>query len=190
MSPFDRALVGMGSESAMAMETLLKDLRYAARMLRAQPGFTLTAVLTLALGVGGSTAIFSFVNAVLRGALPFRDAESLYLVWEDASVAGFPRNDLAPANYAGLQAQNQVFEGMAAVTQVAFNLSGGGEPMKVEGRGVTASFFPLLGVAPLLGRDFQPDEDKPGAHHVTLSAMVSGSDDSARIRASSAGTFC
>ena len=108
------------------MDTLLQDLRYAVRMLRARPSFTLTAVATLALGIGGSTAIFSLVNAVLLGTLPFRDPERLLMVWEDATEAGFPRNDVAPGNYAGLQAHNHVFEGMAAVTQVAFNLSSDG----------------------------------------------------------------
>jgi predicted permease len=150
------------------MDTLFKDLSYAARMLRSRPGFTLTAVLTLALGIGGTTAIFSFVNAVLWGALPFRDAEHLYMVWEDATSAGFPRNDVAPGNYAAMAAQNQVFERMAAVTQIGFNLSSGGEPLKVEGRGVTSGFFPLLGVEPQLGRVFQPEEDKPGANHVAV----------------------
>src|SRR5438445_5869418 len=105
------------------MDTILQDLRYAVRMLGVRAGFTVTAVATLAIGIGGSTAIFSLVNAVLRGALPFRDAERLFMVWEDAAEAGFPRNDVAPGNYAGLLAQNQVFEGMAAVTQVGFNLT-------------------------------------------------------------------
>jgi putative ABC transport system permease protein len=150
------------------MDTLLKDLRYAARMLRARPGFTLTAVVTLALGIGGSTAIFSLVNSVLLGALPFREAQRLYMVWEDATVAGFPRNNLAPGNYAAFEAQNHAFDGMAAVTEAGFNLTSGGEPLKVEGRGVTAGFFPLLGIAPQLGRVFQPDEDKPGANHVVV----------------------
>jgi putative ABC transport system permease protein len=150
------------------MDTLLKDLRYAARMLRARPGFTLTAVLTLALGIGGTTAIFSLVNAVLLAPLPFRDADRLFMVWEDATVAGFPRNDVAPGNYAALEAENQVFDGIAAVRHVGFNLSSGGEPLKVEARGVTAGFFPLLGIEPQLGRVFQPDEDKPGANRVAV----------------------
>jgi putative ABC transport system permease protein len=158
----------MGSVFGEAMDTLLQDLRYAVRMLGAKPGFTLTAVATLALGIGGSTAIFSLVNAVLLGALPFREAERLFVVWEDATEAGFPRNNVAPGNYAGLLAQNQVFEGMAAVTEVGFNLSSDGEPLKVEARGVTDGFFPLLGVAPQLGRVFQPEEDKPGANHVAM----------------------
>ncbi len=150
------------------MDTLLQDLRYAVKMLRARPGLTLTAVATLAIGIGGSTAIFSLVNAVLLGTLPFRDSERLFMVWEDATEAGFPRNDLAPGNYAGFLAQNQVFERMAALTEVGFNLTSGGEPLKVEARGVTAGFFPLLGVAPRLGRVITPEEDKPGANHVAV----------------------
>jgi len=150
------------------MDTLLQDLRYAVKMLRARPGLTLTAVATLAIGIGGSTAIFSLVNAVLLGTLPFRDSERLFMVWEDATEAGFPRNDLAPGNYAGFLAQNQVFEGMAALTEVGFNLTSGGEPLKVEARGVTGGFFPLLGVAPQLGRVIQPEEDRPGANHVAV----------------------
>jgi putative ABC transport system permease protein len=161
-------MVGMGSVFDEAMDTLLQDLRYAVRMLGAKPGFTVTAVATLALGIGGSTAIFSLVNAVLLGVLPFRDSERLLMVWEDATEAGFPRNNVAPGNYAGLQAQNHVFEAMAAVTEIGFNLSSGGEPLKVEARGVTAGFFPLLGVAPQVGRVIQPEEDKPGANHVAV----------------------
>jgi putative ABC transport system permease protein len=161
-------MVGTGSEFDEAMDSLLQDLRYAVRMLGAKAGFTVTAVATLAIGIGGSTAIFSLVNAVLLGALPFRDSEGLFIVWEDATEAGFPRNNVAPGNYAGLLAQNQAFEGMAAVTEVAFNLTSGGEPLKVEARGVTAGFFPLLGVAPQLGRVFEPEEDEPGANHVAV----------------------
>jgi putative ABC transport system permease protein len=150
------------------MDTLLQDLRYAMRMLRAKPGFTAIAVATLALGIGGSTAIFSLVNAVLLKPLPFREPDRLVMVWEDAAYAGFPRNDLAPGNYGILEAQNQVFESVAAIRQVTFNLSTGGEPMKVETRGVSASFFPLLGVTPALGRGFSADEDKPGAPAVAV----------------------
>ena len=90
------------------------------------------------------------------------------MVWEDATVAGFPRNDVAPGNYASLRSQNRVFEGMAAVSQASFNLSGDGEPLKVEARKVTADFFPLLGIAPELGRAFRPEEDKPGADRVAI----------------------
>src|SRR5258706_3994248 len=161
-------MVGMGSVFHQAMDTLLQDLRYAVRMLLAKPGFTLIAVATLAIGIGGSTAIFSLVNAVLLGALPFRDSERLLMVGDDATEAGFPRNNLAPGNYAGFLPQTRVSEGMAALTDLACNLSSDGEPLKVEARGVTDGFFPLLGVAPQLGRVFQPEEDKPGANHVAI----------------------
>ena len=150
------------------MDTLVQDLRFAARKLRAKPGFTLLAAATLALGIGGSTATFSLVSAVLLKTLPFHDADRLFMVWEDATVAGFPRNDVAPGNYASLRSQNRVFEGMAAVSQVSFNLSGDGEPLKVEARRVTADFFPLLGIAPQLGRAFRPEEDKPGSGRVAI----------------------
>jgi putative ABC transport system permease protein len=150
------------------MDALLKDLRYAVRMLGAKPGFTLSAVATLALGIGGSTAIFSLTSAVLLGKLPFRDPDRLLMVWDDASQLGFPRNDLTPASYAALQAQNQVFEALAAVTEAAFTLTAGGEPEKVEARRVTASFFPMLGVAPRVGRFFLPDDDRPEASHVAV----------------------
>jgi putative ABC transport system permease protein len=154
--------------SATAVDTLLKDVRYAARTLRARPGFTLTAAAMLAAGIGGSTAIFSLASAVLLGKLPFRDPERLVMVWHDASAIGFPRTDLTPASYAALRAGNQVFEELAAVAQNAFTLTGGGEPEKVEGRRVTASFFPVLGIAPQLGRVFGPDDDRPGADRVTV----------------------
>ncbi|HVQ27957.1 MAG TPA: ABC transporter permease, partial [Vicinamibacteria bacterium] len=151
------------------MDTLLKDLRYAGRNLRARPGFTLTAVLTLALGIGGSTAIFSLASAVLLGKLPFRDPDRLFMVWDDASEAGFPRNDLTPASYAALSSESQAFEQMAAISQSAFALTGGGgEPEKVEARRVTASFFPMLGVSPRIGRVFAPDDDRPGAGRVAV----------------------
>ncbi len=158
----------MASVVALLMDTLLKDLRYSWRMLWARPGFTLTAVATLALGIGGTTAIFSLVSAVLLRDLPFRDADRLVMVWEDASIAGFPRNDVAPGNFAAFRAQNQLFEGLAASSEIGFNLTGVGEPLKVMARGVTADFFPLLGVGPRLGRVFRADEDKPGANHVVV----------------------
>src|SRR5262245_20024075 len=97
------------------MGSLLQDLRYGARTLLKNPGFTLIAVLTLALGIGANTAIFSVVNAVLLRSLPFHDPDRLVLVWEDASFAGFPRNTPAPANYADWKSQNHVFEDMGAL---------------------------------------------------------------------------
>src|SRR6267143_1108650 len=109
------------------METLLKDIRYGVRNLLKHPGFTAIAVLTLALGIGANTAIFSVVNAVLLRALPFPKPDRLVMVWEDASFAGFPRNTPAPANYADWKSQNQVFEELAALEERSFSLTGDGE---------------------------------------------------------------
>jgi predicted permease len=150
------------------MDTLLKDLRYALRLLRGKPGFTAIVVATLALGIGGSTAIFSLTSAVLLGKPLLRDPDRLVMIWENASAMGFPRNDLAPATYAALRDQAQAFEGVAAVAEEAFTLTGDGEPQKVEARRVTASFFSVLGVAPALGRALEPADDRPGAPHVAV----------------------
>jgi putative ABC transport system permease protein len=150
------------------MDTLLKDLRYAVRSLRGKPGFTAIAVATLALGIGGSTAIFSLTSAVLLARPPLRDPDRLVTIWENASKMGFPRNDLSPATYAALRDQARSFEGLAAVAEEAFTLTGDGEPQKVEARRVPASFFGVLGVAPALGRAIGPDDDRPGAPHVAV----------------------
>lgn len=150
------------------METLLKDIRYGIRGLLKHPGFTVIAVLTLALGIGANTAIFSVVHAVLLRSLPYRAADQLVMVWEDASFAGFPRNTPAPANFADWRSQNHVFEGMAAITTQTFNLTGEGEPEKIEASGVTANFFSLLGVPPALGRGFVAEDELPQSNKVAI----------------------
>ena len=150
------------------MTTLLQDLRYGARMLWSRPGFTLVTVLTLALGIGANTAIFSLVNAVLLKPLPFADPERLVMVWEDASSIGFPRNTPAPANYVDWKTQTHSFEDMAAVQTVSYNLTGAGEPQKLNGQAVTANLFRLLGVSPALGRSFTADEENPGNNRVVI----------------------
>lgn len=150
------------------MQTLLQDLRYGARMLLARPGFTTIAVLTLALGIGANTAIFSLVDAVLLRPLPFREPERLAIVWEDATSIGFPRNTPAPANFADWKSQNRVFEDMAALNWQGYNLTEDGEPERVEAQAVTANFFSLLGVKPELGRPFSQEEDQPGRNSVVL----------------------
>ncbi len=150
------------------METLLKDFRYGIRSLLKRPSFTAIAVITLALGIGANTAIFSLVNAVLLRSLPFADPDRLVMIWEDASFAGFPRNTPAPANYVDWKTQGQSFADMAAQDMRSFNLTGDGEPEKVEAFGVTANFFPLLGIKPALGRMFTNEEDTPGADKVAI----------------------
>ena len=150
------------------METLLKDLHYSLRRLLRQPGFTAVVVITLALGIGANTAIFSVVSAVLLRPLPFPEPDRLVMIWEDASLAGFPRATPAPANYADWRAQNQVFEDVAALSKRSFNLTRDGEPERITAWGVTANFLPTLGVSPFLGRAIQPEDDKPQARKVAI----------------------
>ncbi len=150
------------------MDSLIRDLRYGLRALWKRPGFSAIAIATLALGIGANTAIFTLVNAVLLRPLPFPDADQLVLIWENAAFAGFPRNTPAVANYQDIKNQSQSFSEIAALDIRTFNLTGDGEPQKVEARGVTANFFPLMGVQPSAGRWFAADEDKPGANRVVI----------------------
>src|ERR1700752_953011 len=138
------------------METLLQDIRYGVRGLLKRPGFTVIALITLALGIGANTAIFSVVNAVLLRPLQFRDPDQLVVIWEDAPFAGFPKNTPAPANFVDWKNQNQSFADMAAAATSSFNLTGDGEPERIQANSVSANFFPLFGVQPLLGRGFFP----------------------------------
>jgi predicted permease len=143
-------------------ETLWQDLRYGARTLAKAPVFTSIAVITLALGIGANTAIFSVVNAVLLRPFPYENPERLLSLNEIVSGgAGF-----SPSypNFADWQAQNTVCSSMAAVrTNESFNFTGAGEPERLQGRIVSAGFFSTLGIKPLLGRDFLAEEDRPGA---------------------------
>jgi predicted permease len=148
--------------------TLPDDLRHGLRSLAARPGLTAAIVVTLALGIGGSTAMFSLVDAVLLRPLPFPDPDRLVMVWEDAAGIGFPQNTPAPGNFRTWKSEATVFQTLAALDQRSFNLTGDGEPEKIEGRGVTAEFFEVLGVSPALGRVFRRDEDAPGAGHVAI----------------------
>jgi predicted permease len=150
------------------MESLIKEIRYGVRALLKHPGFTAIAVITLALGIGANTAIFSLVNAVLLKPLPFPDPDRLVMVWEDQSFIGFPRSEPAPGNYADWKAQQSVFEDMAALNWQPLNLTGDGEPEKISAYGVTANFCSLIGIQPAIGRNFTADEDKPGASKVVI----------------------
>jgi putative ABC transport system permease protein len=141
---------------------LWQDLRFGARMLVKQPGFTLIAVLTLALGIGANTAIFSIVNAVLLRPFPYQAPERLVILLERVSVTG----GFSPSypNFVDWRAQNTVFEAISAVQQnESFNFTGTDEPERLQGRRVSAEFFSTLGVKPLVGRDFLPEEDRADA---------------------------
>src|SRR5215831_14419253 len=146
-----------------------QDVRYALRMLAKNPAFTAIAVVALALGIGANTAIFSVVNAVLLRPLSFKHPEQLVMLWENAAHLGFPKDTPSPANFLDWQKQTQSFTGMAAMVERSFNLTGVGEPERLEGRRVSANLFDLLGMPALLGRTFVADDDRPGSHVVLLS---------------------
>src|SRR5262245_47894649 len=146
----------------------MNDIRYSIRVLLKNPAFTLTALLTLALGIGVNTAIFSVVDSVLLRPLPLKDSERVVSVWEHNLRAGVDRSEMAPANYFDLRTQNQVFEGVGAFGELSMNLTGAGEPERLEARLVTANVFALLGIQPSLGRTFAPEEDQVGRDRVVV----------------------
>jgi putative ABC transport system permease protein len=151
------------------LEEITQDLRYGLRLLRKSPGFTAVAVLTLALGIGANTAIFSVVNAVLLKSLPFKDPEQLVMVWNRAAAAaGGDRTPLAVADLLDWRAQNRSFADIAAFQGESFNYAGGDLPEQLQAANVTANFFSVLGMQAQLGRTFLPEEDRPGAQHVVL----------------------
>src|SRR4026208_1757225 len=123
-------------------------MRPARRAGRQHARLTAVPVIALALAIGANTAIFSVVNTVLLRPLPYTDPERLVMVWEDASKQGYPRDTPATANFVDWRDQNQVFEGMAAIADESFNLTGAGDPERLEGRLVSANPFPLPGVDP------------------------------------------
>jgi putative ABC transport system permease protein len=150
------------------MHTLAQDLRYGLRMLMKSPGFMAVALLTLALGVGANTAIFTVVNAVLLRPLPYKNPQGLVQVWESNPKRGFPQFSVAPPNFVDWRAQNHVFEQMAAMAGGDYNLTGVGAPERVLAADVSADLFSLLGVEPERGRAFLPGEDQPGSPLVVI----------------------
>jgi putative ABC transport system permease protein len=147
--------------------TLMQDMRYGIRMLTKNPGFTIIAVLTLALGIGANTAIFSVVNAELLRPLPFRDSGRLLSVATGNSRMHSSNGSVSYPDFVDWRAQNQVFEKMAAYTEATFTLTGQEKPKHLEGASVSAETFDLLGVSPELGRTFQLQEDEP-QHNVVI----------------------
>src|SRR5690349_18895895 len=139
---------------------MLKDVRYGIRSLLKRPGLTAVALITLGLGIGVNTAIFSAVDSVLLRPLPFKDPSRLVAVWEHTPSLGIVQNHLAPANYFDLRNHNQVFADAGAFTDLSMNLTGEGEPERLDGEMMTASVFSVLGVQPALGRTFAGDEDQ------------------------------
>ncbi|HVG32677.1 MAG TPA: ABC transporter permease [Pyrinomonadaceae bacterium] len=150
------------------METLLKDLRYAIRMLVRKPGFTVVAVLTLALGIGANTAIFSVVNAVLLRPLPFQDADRIATFWQSNTKNSVKREDVSPANFFDWRDRSRSCTELAAAMPYGYSLTGGEEPEAFRAWRVTTGFFEVLGVNALYGRTFLRDEFQAGNSTVVV----------------------
>ena len=149
------------------MDTVLKDIRYAVRSLLKHPGFLFVSVITLALGIGANTAIFSVVNAVLLRPLPYRDAERIVTLWQNNVKAGVARNDVSPANFLDWREQSKSLS-MAGVEPFGFSMIGNGEPEQFRSWLVTSGFFEVLGASALHGRTFTTEDYQPGNERVVV----------------------
>jgi putative ABC transport system permease protein len=147
---------------------LLNDLRYTARMLRKSPLFTLAIVLTVALGIGANTAIFSFVNAVMLLPLPYEQPDRLVWIAEKNDKLNLPTFATSVLNYLSWKERSHTFDQLGASGFASFNLTGNGDPEQFTGGTLTPSLFPLLGIKPVLGRSFRDGEDLPGSAKVVI----------------------
>ena len=145
-----------------------KDLVYGMRSLLRHPGFTAVAVITLALGIGANSAIFSVVNAVLLRPLPFKDLDRLVVVWERRANSGRANLPLSGHEYAAFRDRTSSFDALTLFQPNAFNLTGRGDPLMVDVGEVSTDYFRIVGVPPLLGRTFAPDEDQNGGAKVVV----------------------
>ena len=149
------------------METFLHDIRFGIRMLAKKPMFSIIAVITLALGIGANTAIFSVVNGVLLRPLPFKEPDRLMMIRE-TKLPQFPEFSVAPGNFLDWKKQNTVFERLVAYKGSSLNLIGTGDPERLRALNVTEGFFAMLGAQPQLGRDFLAEEDQAGHNNVVI----------------------
>ena len=150
------------------MENLLSDTRYAIRNLLRRPAFTLIAVVTLAIGIGANTAIFSAINALLLKPLPIPELDRVVAVWDKLPSRGVMHNEVTFANYLDLRTQNQTFEQLALYRWWSPNLTGVEPPERLQGFLVTANFFDALGMKPIMGRNFTEEENQPGKDAVAI----------------------
>ncbi len=150
------------------MGTLWQDLRYTFRMLWKDKSFAAIAILTLSLGIGANTAIFSVVDAALLRPLPYREPDRLVHLWEATAQQQFKEREASYPDYLDWKEQNQVFEGVAGYQRRSFTLTGRDAPDLIRGAAVTDNFFQVLGVDPIVGRSFQAGEDKPGAELLVM----------------------
>jgi len=153
----EATVLGAGSRGRLLAD-VVQDLRYGLRALRKNPGFTAVAVLALALGIGANTATFSVVNGVLLRPLAYPDAGRLLRIYE--TTAEFGQSSVAYPNYLDWRREGRSFADMAAFRGDDFNFTGSGEPEQVPGEYVSASLLPVLGIAPVMGRNFLPEEDR------------------------------
>src|SRR5205085_2083479 len=158
-----QALIG---ESGTFFSSLMQDLRYATRLLLKSPGFSLVAIVTLALGIGPNSAIFTVVNAVLLRPLPYKDPGRLAAVY--CSASDTPHFGSSPPDFRALREQNKTFDSLSAFYTTAFNLSGDTQPERLLGLTVSAEFFRTYGVQPLVGRTFGPADEQWGHHQVIV----------------------
>jgi len=156
------------ARTAAPMADLGGDLRYAVRSLRTHPGFTAVVLATLALGIGANAAIFSVVNAVLLRPLPYEGADRIVVVWGDLHRPGVNEIPASAGEYVDYRDRSHAFDQVAVYDTAGFNLTGGGEPERVDGAIVTASLFPLLGASAAIGRTFLAAEEQPGRNDVAL----------------------
>src|SRR5262245_43877512 len=151
------------------VETLCQDVRYGARMLWRNPGFAVVAVLTLALGIGANTAIFSVVNGVLFRPLPYRDPDRLVTVSQSSARRGFSQVVVTPGVLKDWREQNSVFEELGGQIYESVNLSGAERPEHIHAAWATPNYFSVFGVPPLFGRTFEASDAPPGHRVVVLS---------------------
>ncbi|HEU0175713.1 MAG TPA: ABC transporter permease [Blastocatellia bacterium] len=154
--------------SLNSIETLIQDLRYGARRLIKNPGFTLIAVITLAFGIGANTAIFSVVNAVLLRPLPYPNSERMVYIFEGKQSDPKAENSISPHNFTDIRSRNQSFDSYFAFNYMSFTLTGDQQPEELNGVQASADFGRVVGIAPFLGRVFTTEEDAPGKGHVAL----------------------
>src|SRR6266481_2070263 len=159
---------GQSFASDRAMDSLVQDLRYAFRVLHKSPGFTAIALVTLALGIGANTAVFSVVNAVLLRPLPYQDAGRLMALYEKRPAENRVRNPISLPDFLDWQAGAKSFSAMALFESETFSLTGDGDPERAPGGRVTPAFFDALGVHPYLGRFLQAGEERPAADAVGI----------------------
>lgn len=149
-------------------DEMIQDLRFSLRMMLKNKGFTCVAVITLALGIGANTAIFSVVNALLLRPLPYQDSERLVAIWSHSPGANIEQDWLSPGQYSAIKSQTDIFDETAIAVGGSVNMTGMGEPQRLGVVYTASTLFPLLGVNPLLGRSFTPEDSVPGKHRVVL----------------------